>query len=465
MKTSNNHTGVLILLFLGVLMGALDISIVGPAIPSIEKSIHVEPRELSWIFNIYVLFNLAGISLFARLSDRFGRRIIYILAVTIFAAGSLIVAMADNYLLLVAGRGIQGLGSSGIFPVALATIGDLFPVKKRGRSLGLIGAVFGIAFLAGPFIAGTMLRYFSWNALFLVNLPVALLLIVFSFKLLPGKIPGREVRIDYAGIILMAASLSLYTIGLTNLDTANFVNSLMSAKVLPLLVFAVILTVILFMVEKTEKNPVLEVRFFKSKEIRFVGLIAIGLGLFQSTILFLPKMAVGQYHVSPSDASFMLIPLVLMTALGSPLNGRLVDVAGSRIIILIGLLIAAAGLFMISRLPTDKTAFYLACGLLGFGLSMRAALNYIMLNEVSEIERASSQGMLLIFISIGQITGASFISIMAASFSNVLEGYRSAFLLMSGMAALLVILAIFLKSRKNEMKSYMSKEAINTNNT
>jgi len=156
---------------------------------------------------------------------------------------------------------------------------------------------------------------------------------------------------------------------------------------------------------------------------------------------------------------------VLMTALGSPLNGRLVDMAGSRIIILIGLLIAAAGLFMISRLPTDKTAFYLACGLLGFGLSMRAALNYIMLNEVSEIERASSQGMLLIFVSVGQITGASFISIMAASYSNVSDGYRAAFILMSGMATLLAILAVFLKSRKSEIRSYQSRESINTNNS
>ena len=461
MRSSTRNAGVLVLLFTGVLMGALDISIVGPAIPSIGQTIRVETRELSWIFNSYILFNLAGISLFAKLSDRFGRKSVYIAAVSIFAAGSLIVALADNYLLLVTGRAIQGLGSSGIFPVALATVGDLFPVSKRGRALGLIGAVFGIAFLAGPFIAGTILRYFPWNALFLINIPVAVLIILFSLRLLPGRIVGREVRIDYAGIILMGASLALYTIALTNLDTTDFVNSLFSVKVLPLLVFATILAVILFMVEKTEKDPVLEVKFFRSREIRLTGIIAIGLGLFQSSILFLPAMAVSRFGVTPSDASFMLVPLVLMTALGSPLNGRLVDLIGSRIIIVAGLIIAAGGLYLLGTALADRITFYLAGGLLGFGLSMRAALNYIMLNAVNELERASSQGMLLIFISIGQITGASFIGVMAAAAAEPAAGFSTAFLMMSGAALLLGVLALFLKGKSNGHGAEPIKEISN----
>lgn len=464
MKNAKNTTGVLVLLFFGVLMGALDISIVGPAIPSIEQTIKVYARDLSWIFNIYILFNLAGISLFAKLSDRFGRRWIYILAVSVFALGSLIVAFANSYPVLLAGRAIQGFGASGIFPVALATIGDLFTMEKRGRALGLIGAVFGIAFLAGPFIAGTMLRYFSWNSLFLINIPVAIFIILFSLRLLPAKGHGKELHIDYPGIILMAFAAALYTIGLTNLDTARFTESLLSAKVLPLLVFAILLTAILFMVEKNEKNPVFEVRFFKSKEIRFAGIIAIGLGLFQSVILFLPTFAVNKYGVTPSQASFMLIALVALTAIGSPLNGRLVDWVGSRIIIVIGLVIAAAGLLLFSRLPDEHIGYYLAAGMLGFGLSMRAALNYIMLNETGDLQRASAQGMLLIFISIGQITGASLMGVMAASFENVLIGYQHAFLLMAGFAAILAVLALFLKSRKQELQSYTTKEKSPTNN-
>ena len=162
-QKSNNrrNTNILILLFVGVLIGALDISIVGPAIPSIEKNLHVAGRDLSWIYSIYILFNLVGISLMAKMSDTFGRRWIYIIAVGVFGLGSLVVSLSHDITMLLIGRAIQGFGSSGIFPVASAVIGDVFPIEKRGRSLGLIGAVFGFAFILGPFIAGFMLLYFD----------------------------------------------------------------------------------------------------------------------------------------------------------------------------------------------------------------------------------------------------------------------------------------------------------------
>ena len=184
-KRSNRN--ILLVLFVGVLMGALDISIVGPAIPSISKDIAVSQRLLGWIFSIYVLFNLVGISLFAKLSDRFGRRNIYMLSVLLFAVGSLIVALSHTFDMLMVGRAVQGFGSSGIFPVASAVVGDVFPPEKRGRILGLIGAVFGLAFIIGPVLAGTMLSFFSWNSLFLINLPIAALIMWGSYRILPNK--------------------------------------------------------------------------------------------------------------------------------------------------------------------------------------------------------------------------------------------------------------------------------------
>jgi len=156
-----NQKAIISLLFTGVLMGALDISIVGPAIPSIESFLRLGPRFSGWIFSIYVLFNLIGISLFARLSDIYGRRNIYISALAVFAVGSLVVSLSQSFNTLLIGRAIQGFGASGIFPVASALVGDIFPPEKRGRILGLIGAVFGLAFLMGPFIAGILLRYFE----------------------------------------------------------------------------------------------------------------------------------------------------------------------------------------------------------------------------------------------------------------------------------------------------------------
>jgi MFS family permease len=444
------HTSILILLFIGVLMGALDISIVGPAIPSIEKTMHVGGRDLSWIYSIYILFNLVGISLMAKMSDTFGRRWIYVAAVAIFGLGSLVVALSHEITFLLIGRAIQGFGSSGIFPVAIAVVGDIFPVEKRGRALGLIGAVFGIAFILGPFIAGFMLLYFDWNALFLINIPIAMVLIGFAARMLPSLRLEKRPSIDWTGIIMLAVILTSFTLALNNIDSNDFTNSIGSWTVLPFVLVTVLLTPILLMLERSQKEPVLNVNLFGSLQVRIVGFIAFGLGLFQSTIVFLPKLAVDLFGVDPPKASFMLLPVVIATALGSPLGGRLVDKVGSKIIIVSGLIIASIALFLLSLLTRNLPLYYAAEACLGFGLAMRASLSYIMLNEVPVMERASTQGILLIFISIGQLAGAALIGAIAAATPGQTTGFGIAFLVMASLSSALVIMALFLKNRNQE---------------
>ena len=445
------NTAILILLFIGVLMGALDISIVGPAIPSIEKALHVGARDVSWIFSIYVLFNLVGISFMAKMSDAYGRRSIYIMAVAIFGIGSLVVSVSQDPTLLIIGRAIQGFGSSGIFPVASATIGDIFPVEKRGRALGLIGAVFGIAFLLGPFIAGIMLRYFEWNALFLINLPVAILLVVFSARLLPSNRVKQKPNIDWPGILFMGVILTSFTLAVNNIDTLHIAASMESLAVLPFLLLSVMLTPLLLIYEHKQTDPVLNVRLFKSRQVKIVGGIAFGLGLFQSSIVFLPKLAVELFGVEPSKASFMLLPVVLATAIGSPVGGRLLDKIGSRTIILTGLSIASVALFLLSLLTRNLLWFYTAEAFLGFGLAMRSSLNYIMLNEVPPTQRASTQGLLIIFVSMGQLSGAALVGAISAATPGKADGFGVAFLSMAVLSVTLVAMAFFLKNRHQEI--------------
>jgi len=446
------ETGLLILLFFGVLMGALDISIVGPAIPSIEETLHVNEKDLSWVFSIYVLFSLVGISIMAKLSDFFGRRWIYILALGIFGTGSLIVSYSTDITWLLAGRAVQGFGASGIFPVASAVIGDVFPVEKRGRVLGLIGAVFGLAFIMGPFIAGFILMSFSWNALFLINIPVVIVLMVASAFLLPSTPVKGDVRMDVEGMIMMAIILGAFTFGINLVDADNLSASLGTWPILPLLLVVLILTPMMVMMEYYNKAPVFNVRLFKSRQIRLVGFISLGLGLFQSAIVFLPSLAVNSFDVDASKASFMLLPVVLLTAFGSPINGRLVDKLGSRIIITTGLFFATIALFLLSRIEGNLSLFYTGGALLGLGLSMRAALNYIMLNEVGPSERASTQGILIIFISVGQLSGAAIIGVITSSSWGKDLGFSFAFLGMAGLSLLLMLSALFLKSRKRELQ-------------
>jgi len=455
---SRSNNQILTFLFIGVLMGALDISIIGPAIPSIEKTILMNQRDLSWIFSIYVLFNLVGISLMAKLSDFFGRRWIYLLSAALFGIGSLVVASSQNMTFLLIGRGIQGFGSSGIFPVAAAVIGDVFLVERRGRALGLLGAAFAIAFILGPFIAGFVLMYFNWNTLFLINIPVVVLLIFWGYFILPSKRMEQQIKFDFPGVILMGIILAAYSVAVNKIQADNFMESITTFPVLLLLLIVAILTPILIMLEKMTENPVLDVKLFRSRQVLLVGFIAVGLGLFQSSIVFLPKLAVTLFGVGPSRASFMLLPVVIAAAIGSPVGGRMVDKIGSRIIIFAGLAIATIALFLLSVVLKNFTYFYCAEGLLGLGLAIRASLSYIMLNEVSLTERASTQAVLLIFISIGQLTGSALIGALISSADKGVTGFGYAFLVMGILSFILVIASFFLKSRKKEYVNGMEQK-------
>jgi MFS family permease len=444
---------IVLLLFFGVLMAALDISIVGPAIPAIENSMSTDGHDISWIFSVYLLFHLFGIPLMSKLSDIKGRRIIYVISIAIFSLGSLLVVVSDNLALLLIGRAIQGFGSSGIFPVAAATIGDVIPIEKRGKTLGLLGAVYGIAFILGPLIAGTILHFFNWHVIFMINLPIAAILIYFSLKLLPGKPTGLKSKINWWSLVLLIIVLGSFSLGLNSIDVDHVGASLISASVLPWLLIFVFFTPILIKYERTHENTFLSLDIFKTKQLRLVGLIAFGLGLFQASIVFLPKLAVLIFDVTPSKASFMLLPLVIATAIIPPISGRLLDRIGSRIVIYSGLAIAAISLFVLSMGSENSTLFYAAEAGIGIGLSIRASLKYILINEINYKKRATSLGMLLIFINIGHITGAALIGTIISGSRGQASGFGDAFLFLTIFTIGLTLLALFLKKRSVEIEN------------
>lgn len=442
-----SNRAVIGLLFVGVLMGALDISIVGPALPSIETFLKLDSRYAGWIFSIYVLFNLTGISLFARMSDIYGRRNIYILALAIFAAGSLWVSLAGSFRSLLAGRAIQGFGASGIFPVASALVGDLFPRERRGRILGLIGAVFGLAFLMGPFIAGVVLRYFQWHVLFVINIPISLVLIWYSIKVLPSVPNGNVSVIDWGGIITLAATLAGFTIALNSIDTAKGVAGVTELKVLLPLTAAAVSLILLLIIERKAQFPVIKLTFFINRQIAIAGTLAFVTGVVQATFVFIPTFVVQHFSVSPSTASFMLTPFVLATAVGSPVFGRMIDRYGVKVVIIGGLILLAAGFYLIAVTGTSREIYYLSGVLVGLGLSILAgsSLRYIILNNTSAEDRATSQGMLTIFTSIGQITGTAVIGMLFAS--AMTEVFGTIFRGIAVLAAVMLLLSLRLEGK------------------
>ena len=457
---------ILTVLFIGVLMGALDIAIVGPALPSIRSFFSIPDRALSWIFSIYVLFNLVGTPLMAKLSDRFGRRSIYILDVALFALGSLLVVLSPSFPFLLAGRAIQGFGAGGIFPVASAVIGDTFPPEKRGRALGLIGAVFGLAFIVGPIIGGVLLSLANWKWLFIINLPIAVVVIVLAIKSLPSRRLEHSKRFDWLGMGILALMLGSLAMSLNQLDTSAFFASLVSARVLPFLLAFIVLLIIFIQVEKRAENPIIALTLFNRRQLRLAYVLSAGGGFAEAGLVYIAVLAVAslsKYGINSTNSSWMLMPLVLAMSVGSPLAGRYLDKIGSKNVILFGTAVTVAGFIMLGLFSSNMGLFITACALIGLGLSalLGAPLRYIMLNESTAAERSVTQGIVAVFSSTGQLLGSALTGSIAASFAQsrgTAAGYSLAFMVTGLVAVVLFGLSLFLKNRANELETVKKNE-------
>ena len=462
-KTRNQ---LLLVLFLGVLMGALDIAIVAPALPSIQNFFGVGDRVLAWTFTIYVLFNLIGTPLMAKLSDMFGRRSIYVLDVTLFALGSLTVSLAPTNLfaVLLAGRALQGLGAGGIFPVASAVIGDTFPPEKRGGALGLIGAVFGLAFLVGPILGGVILSFTSWQWLFLINLPIAAVVILMGLKLLPTTRPTVRRPFDLPGMITLGIALGSLSFGVNQIDAQNFLASLASLNVWPFLLIAAAALFIFVSLERKAQDPILNLKLFKSRQTVLASILSAGAGLGESGMVFIPALAVAAMPsiINTKNASYLLMPVVLAMAVGSPLVGRLLDKFGSKVMVFGGTLLLAVGMMMLSNgdLISALWGFIASAAIIGLGLSalLGAPMRYIMLNEASAADRTSAQGLITLFTSVGQLMSSAVVGAVAASMGGGVTGYGTAYLVIGVIAAILVVLTFGLKNQQQERATQAQTE-------
>ena len=463
-KTRNR---VMLVLFLGVLMGALDIAIVSPALTPIQNFFGIDDRAKSWIFTIYVLFNLIGTPLMAKLSDIFGRRSIYILDISMFAVGSLVVSFSPHNLfsVLLVGRALQGFGAGGVFPVASAVIGDTFPPEKRGGALGLIGAVFGLAFLVGPILGGIIMTFTVWQWLFIVNLPIAVVVIVLGLRLLPSSHSQTRQPFDWAGMLVLGILLAALAFGLNQIDTQNFFKSLASLDIWPFLVLAAIMIIAFPAIERRAKDPVLRIQLFSSRQSVLASALAAGAGLGEVGMVFIPSLAVAAMPsiINKESASYLLMPVVLAMAVGSPLVGRILDKTGSKLVVLVGSVLVAIGMIMLG-IPsiTSVLALFIVAGIvIGLGLSalLGAPVRYIMLNEAPASDRTAAQGAITLFTSIGQLTSSALVGAVAASQGGGVKGYGSAYLVIGVIAVVLVFLTLGLKNRQQELATLQAVQS------
>lgn len=440
---------LLFLLFFGVLMGALDIAILGPALPSIQDFFNTSHRELSWIINVYMLAYLISTTLLSKLSDLYGRRSMYILSLSIFAAGSLIIVLAKDFNILLLGRGIQGFGAGGLLPVASAIIGDNVVKSKQGSALGLLGSVFGLALIIGPTLGGFLLLI-HWHWIFVINIPISLVLIAFTIKEIPlkQKVKGRII-FDWMGMTILLGVLTLFILSITEIDSVNIIDSLSSSKILPYLIAAIVLFPVFIYSQYKSPAPTLDPELFKSRQLVLAYILALGAGVSEVAVIFIPSYAKTTFQLSDATASFALLPLMFALFAGSPITGILLDRIGARIMLLWGAILNGLGWLGLAFASSHLSLFYVSEVLMGLGLSsiIGSPLHYIINHETLPKQRALGQGIVSVFRRIGLLLSAALAGALIASHGDGVIGYENAFKILAFVSVLMIASSLGLKKR------------------
>jgi len=447
---------LLLTLFAGVFLAALDIAILGPVLPALREEFAASTRDSSWLITSYVLANLIGTPLLGRLSDRKGRRAIYLLSLGIFSIGSLGVVFSGSLNGLIASRAIQGFGSGGLFPVASAVIGDLVAGDKRGKFLGLMGATFGLAFLVGPPLGGMVLAFAGWRWIFGINVPIAALVMFLAWKTLPSKGYADDRRFDFAGLITFVGGLVLVAFGLSALAPSEPYLGANAFHFWAPLLAGIALLSFAPRIERAAQDPLLPPSMVKPGIVRTVLFLGLGAGLGEVGVMLLPDLAVQSLGVSPAKASFLLVPMVLGLTIAAPISGRLLDRIGAKRIVMAGIILQSSSMAAFYWLGQSSLLFFVSGPLLGAGLACLLAgpLRWLLLRHVSTEQRTSAQSLLSLSHSVGQIATAALLGALATSFGpHSAAGLRLAMLAAGALSLLLLIPAWNLPAHEDDLST------------
>ena len=436
------------LLFTGVLMGALDLAIVGPALPAIQADFGMTSRQLAVLFNAYVLCQMIGTPMLAKFADRVGPRLAYLVSIGFFAGGSLLLVIAPDPWVLYLGRSLQGFGGGGIFPIAAAVIGNTLPPRERGPALGILGTVFGLAFLVGPIMGGLLLPY-GWQWLFLVNLPIAAVLMAGAYRVLPAAAGSARKPLDIGGIATLSVALAALVLFVSSLDTRELLRSLLSGRSALAAGVLVVLVPVFWRIENRAADPIVRPGLLRSRPVATASLIGTCIGAVQSGGAFYPALAIAAIGVTPSTASWMLLPGVLGAIIASAIAGRLVNRISTRTIVTVSVLMVVCSLLIFGLAHISVASFILASvlGSTGLGGVQGAPLRMVIIDNSLPNERGTAQGLLSNFTSMGRLVGAALVGSIAASAGSGVVGYQAAFLGMTVVAGIMLALGLTLSAR------------------
>src|ERR687886_2289355 len=425
---SNHKTVIFVGLMLGMLVAAVSQTIVSPAMPVIVAEVGgVDPY--GWIAAATLLVSAVSIPMVGKLSDIYGRRGFYIAGLVIFMLGSILAGAAQGFWWLVGARAIQGLGMGTIMPLSQTIIGDIISPRERGKYMGYLGGVFGVASIAGPLVGGWITDAFSWRWLFYINLPLGIAALVFivAFFHLPHT-PKRH-SLDYVGFVTLGLGLSAVLLA-TSWGGTQYPWG--SWQIISLYIVGVTILTGFVINENYVREPVLPLKLWKNSifTLSNISNMAVAMTMF-GAIFFIPIYAQGVIGVSVTNSGAVLIPLTGSMILVSILVGRFITWTGRyKGFVLAGTIIMALGYYLLTRLEYGSTQTQLTLAMIVVGLGLGAVLQtytLIVQNATSRSDLGVATATTQLSRSIGATLGtAIFGTIMTSGMRTEIPKYLPA---------------------------------------
>ncbi|HEU4520809.1 MAG TPA: MDR family MFS transporter, partial [Thermoanaerobaculia bacterium] len=411
----------------GMFLAALEATIVGTAMPTVVAALG-GLAHFSWVFSAYLLTSTVSVPLWGKLSDLYGRRILYQLAVAIFLVGSVLSGLAQSMPQLIAARALQGLGAGGLIPLGMTIIGDIYTLEERARMQGFFSGVWGLSSIVGPLVGGFITDQLSWRWVFFINVPIGIVAAVVMGMALIEEKPATRPVIDYLGAGVLTAAVTLLMLALVD---GGSVAELLRLRNLAIFVLVMALIAWFLRIERRAAEPVIPLDLFRNKVVALamiIGFLA-GVAMF-GAISFVPLFAQGSRGVSATVAGSFLTPLMLAWVTASVIGGRMLIRLGWRPLVVTGLGLLVAG-FAGLTLATRQTASWIlvveltviGCGL---GLTMLTLLIAVQ-HAVPRSQLGIATSLNQFFRSIGgaigvALLGAVLTSGLAANLRREAEG-------------------------------------------
>ncbi|WP_099223240.1 LM6179_1298 family efflux MFS transporter [Listeria costaricensis] len=412
---------VTVAVFVATFMAAIEGTIVSTAMPTIVSQLN-GIELMNWIFSIYLLTSSVTVPIYGKLSDLYGRKIIFIVATIIFIVGSSLSGFADNMWQLILFRAIQGIGAGGILPSTMTIIADIYPFEKRARVLGLMGSAWGIAGVFGPLLGGFLVDQLSWHWIFFINVPVGIIAIILIGIYLKEDLDHVRQPIDYLGTAVFTVALLVLLFALQRAgETLNWTEPL----VLILLGVAVILFISFYFVEKRALDPIMPFILFKNPTVLIGNLIGFLFSAFLIGInVYIPMWAQGMLGHGATIAGLMIAPLSVTWIIGSFASGRMLEKIGNLRTVGIGSLVITLSGFFLALFPaaTADIYFYLVSALMGLGCGIIFTTTMVTVQDaVPKSQTGIATASNTLFRTVGQTIGVAvfgtiFNSVLASAF-------------------------------------------------